>query len=823
MASPGGNPNPNPDPLLKEAENIALRISELRRNLLSTVDLGRDLAKEFNKSSIELKTSFELSTDVKHSLDDIRSIASKLGRDYIDQELVQGRINANKVEQAIVDAELLSLMNDMTITEADLVTKYQEILSYMQSGSDTLRSQVSAQDIALVNLVEELEARKQITIELDKINKALDKGNNKVKETQLKASALGRIFQSLTGIPFLKDFMDFKKISDAFNVSGIAGIRAFGSELLRVAKSGLFLTVAGIAAAVAAFKVLVKLAFDFDKQLVKISNNLGYTRNSTIGILDNFREISNENRNIVNGLDSAFLSVKNQTAATAELQEILETNSMFTSKMIQTQILLTKQMGLSKEEAAGIQKLSLLSGKSADDILQNAIKQNNTAISYRKIISEISKVNSEISVMYKNNPDLIAKAVIQANKLGMSLEQTQRISKSLLDFESSIAGELEAELLLGKRFNFEKARALALDGKSAEAAKELIDQMGGLNGLTQLNVIQRDRLAASIGQSAEELTKAAREAEILNQLGFENKRALEEQYALLRERNDTAGISALMEQARKKEGGEILLQDIARADLQQRFQESVEKLKQLFTEIAAGPMIKMLEGIVKFLSNTTALKAVFVTLAGLAAAIATSVIIATGGIAAITGGIAAAGTAAYLGYSAAESGSDTSYATPSPNLTSASVVPDVNRGSTSFYSPNQSNMVPTTNAAVPNNTNPVEQMNTMASAKTATPSSLATQSNALASPTISLSEDDLLEKSSISYTAPRMGDNIMKSTMNNNSSVNNQMNNQNEYNQNNINNRDVAFNDKPAPIEANIYVDIDGIRVKQALMKLDRP
>lgn len=819
MASPGGNPNPNPDPLLKEAENIALRISELRRNLLSTIDLGRDLAKEFNKSSIELKTSFELSTDVKHSLDDIRSIASKLGRDYIDQELIQGRINANQVEQAVVAAELLSLRNNMQISEADLVTKYQEILSYMQSGDETLRSQVSAQDIALVNLIEELEVRKQITGELDKINNSLDKGNNKVKETQLKASALGRIFQNLTGIPFLKDFMDFKKISDAFNVSGAAGVRAFGSELLRVVKSPLFLALASVVALVAAFKALVKLALDFDKQLVKISNNLGFTRNSTIAILDNFREISDENKNIVNGLDSAFLSVKNQAAATAELQEILETNSMFTSKMIQTQILLTKQMGLSKEEAAGIQKLSLLSGKSADDILQNAIKQNNTAISYRKIISEISKVNSEISVMYKNNPDLIAKAVIQANKLGMSLEQTQKISKSLLDFESSIAGELEAELLLGKRFNFEKARALALDGKSAEAAKELIDQMGGLNGLTQLNVIQRDRLAASIGQSAEELTKAAREAEILNQLGFENKRALEEQYALLRERNDTAGISALMEQARKKEGGEILLQDIARADLQQRFQESVEKLKQVFTEIAAGPMIKMIEGLVKFLSNANTLKGVFIALAGLAAAIATSVIIATGGIAAITGGLAAAGT----GYLLYREGSDTNYATPSPNLTSASVVPDVNRESTSFYSPNQSNMVPTTNAAVPNNTNPVEQMNTMASAKTATPSSLATQSNALASPTISLSEDDLLEKSSISYTAPRMGDNIMKSTMNNNSSVNNQMNNQNEYNQNNINNRDVAFNDKPAPIEANIYVDIDGIRVKQALMKLDRP
>jgi hypothetical protein len=316
-------------------------------------------------------------------------------------------------------------------------------------------------------------------------------------------------------------------------------------------------------------------------------------------------------------------------------------------------------MGLSKEEAAGIQKFSLLTGKSTDAILESAIRQNKTAMSYRKLITEIAKVNSEISVMYKNNPDLIAKAVIEANKLGISLEQSKQISKSLLDFESSISGELEAELLTGRRFNFEKARALALDGKSVEAAKELIDQMGGLNGLTKLNVIQRERLAAAIGLSAEELTKSAREAEILKNLGFENRNALEEQYELLRQRNDKEGLAALMAAARKKEGGEILLQDIARASVQQRFEESVLKLKEIFTQIASGPLIKLMEGIADTLSNTEKLKGIFNTISIIlgmmairSAVIAANMIIATGGInlasaATTLGGAALFGYAAY--------------------------------------------------------------------------------------------------------------------------------------------------------------------------------
>jgi hypothetical protein len=637
-------------------------IVKLRLNMDATTGYTRDLAKYLQISSESLRFSFELGTDVKHALDDTRQIASKIGREYVDQELVQERIAFNQNETSALEEAAGLAVEALGKNRNDLAAEYnriqQEINNAQTQGLTAQMATITADELALVNLVKELEIRKQIENKLNDINSQLDVGNNLVKESQLKASALGRIFQSLTGIPFLKDFMNFKKISDAFGKSMKEGFGALGGEIMRIVKSPLFLLIVGITAIIGLIKSLVKAAKEFDVQLTSISNNLGLAKEKSIGLLDNFRAISLNNENLVKGLDNAFLSIKNQSLATAELQDTLETNSLFTSRMVQNQILLTKQMGLSKEEAAGIQKFSLLTGKSTDAILESAIRQNKTAMSYRKLITEIAKVNSEISVMYKNNPDLIAKAVIEANKLGISLEQSKQISKSLLDFESSISGELEAELLTGRRFNFEKARALALDGKSVEAAKELIDQMGGLNGLTKLNVIQRERLAASIGLSAEELTKSAREAEILKNLGYENRNALEEQYELLRQRNDKEGLAALMTAARKKEGGEILLQDIARASVQQRFEESVLKLKEIFTEIAAGPLIKMMEGIANTLSNTDKLKGIFNSISiilGLmairSAVIATNMIIATGGLnlasAAILGGAAISGYAAY--------------------------------------------------------------------------------------------------------------------------------------------------------------------------------
>jgi hypothetical protein len=500
---------------------------------------------------------------------------------------------------------------------------------------------------------------KALKANLDRLNEiegAVEAGNKQFKEMNVKAAALSKIFGTFSGIPFLKDFMQFNILSDAFKKGFGTGMIELKSQLKTILTNPLFLAAAAIVALVAGFKALVKVAYDYDKIITDVANNTALSKDSTKSMMDSFRAISGESVKLVGSLDAAYLSVKNQANALIELGDSLETNALFTNEMIQNQMLLTKQMKMSKEEAVGIQKMSLLTGQSAEKILNTAMKQNTSVISYKKIFSEIAKVNSEIATAYKNNPELIAKAVVEANKLGMSLEQTKNISKSLLDFETSIAGELESELLLGKRFNFEKARALALDGKSVEAASELMGQIGGINALTQMNVIQRERLAASIGMSAEELTKSAREQAVLNALGAQNKEALEERYEILRRNGDIAGMEKLKAEAARKEGGQALLQDIARANLQDRFNESMERIKQIFTELAAGPMMTFLGGITKLLQNTTLLKGILIATAVVVGAITASLIAAAAAITIAMGGtnllIGAAVTGGLLGLGA---------------------------------------------------------------------------------------------------------------------------------------------------------------------------
>jgi hypothetical protein len=668
MATPGQTP------LDQDAGRIISLAAQLQSSLFGVTDAVAAIKTQFKDLTTETAGFLQNTTKIKNLQEDIMSLAAKLGKEYVDQEKVQEKIAENAGIQKKLEAQrdvILSRNTGTGLNELDTRKKIQDLIDRgvrITKQSAKNQAGVSAEEYRLYLLSKQIDSTKNNARLLGVVNKKIEAGNNQFKEMNVKAAALSKIFGTFSGIPFLKDFMEFKILSDAFKKGTKAGFTELGSQLKTILTNPLFLAAAGLVALVAGFKALVKLAFDYDKLVTSIANNTALSKTAAVGLLDAYRNISDQNAKTVNALNAGFLSVKNQANAFIELGETLETNAMFTNDMVQNQILLTKQMKMSKEEATGIQKLSLLTGQSAEKILNTAMKQNTSVISYKKIFSEIAKINSEIATAYKNNPELIAKAVVEANKLGMSLEQTKSISKSLLDFETSISGELESELLLGKQFNFEKARALALDGKSVEAAAELMGQIGGINALTQMNVIQRERLAASIGMSAEELTKSAREQAVLNALGQQNRAGLEERYEYLRKTGDLAGIEQLKAEAARKEGGQALLQDIARANLQDRFNESMERIKQIFTEVAAGPMIQLISGFAKLLENTFLLKTVAISLVALFGAIAASAIIASGGAALIgaAAAVAVVGGVGLYGANSAMGGKEDMAVAPQP-------------------------------------------------------------------------------------------------------------------------------------------------------------
>jgi len=104
----------------------------------------------------------------------------------------------------------------------------------------------------------------------------------------------------------------------------------------------------------------------------------------------------------------------------------------------------------------------------------------------------------------------MARAAIQAQKLGINLSKAGQIADSLLNLESSIASEFEASVLIGRDLNFDRARNLALNNDIEGAMKDIVDQLGSEEEFNRLNAIQRQALADSIGVGVEDLAAMVR-------------------------------------------------------------------------------------------------------------------------------------------------------------------------------------------------------------------------------------------------------------------------------------------------------------------------
>ena len=247
----------------------------------------------------------------------------------------------------------------------------------------------------------------------------------------------------------------------------------------------------------------------------------------------------------------------------------------FASSTLATMTKLTGVVGVSSESAGNLAAASELTGTSFEsnykDVLGTSYelqRQSGVQMDLRDILEQTGKVTGTVRANLGANPAQIAKAITQAKLFGASLQDVANAGKSLLDFESSITAELEAELLLGKDINLERARAAALAGDQVTLAQELQKEAGNFSDFTKMNVIQQEALAKAMGMTSDQL------ADILFQQEVQGKSAKE--------------LRAL--------GKEDLAQRVEAQDLQTKFNATVEKLQGIFADVgtAITPILQIL-------------------------------------------------------------------------------------------------------------------------------------------------------------------------------------------------------------------------------------
>ena len=465
--------------------------------------------------------------------DAFRSISSKIG-DYFEEALSKGEgVSKNMVR------DVQSSLNSLSRVSRDIATNFEKANKGLLTQKN-ITKEIQERNVKLSVIQTQIEIAqrsgvgniKQLNKEYEQVLKYNQEYEQELQK-QLKFSenlntSIGLTGRTLSGISKLTSKIGLSGISDVFEKARDAAIEK--AKALGVSETRSLGLIGKVRTMGAAFRVVGK---EILKNLVdplvlgglaikglKKSFDLlkaGYEEGKQAA-----ERISDENTSIARSLGlaqgaatklaSRFAGIGPTVAASKQSIEAIYSALGSTEKLsdstLKTFIKLNTFAGFSADALAKFQTFAKLSAQDAGkmvtnmaNVALNSIKVNKLAISQKQLLTDVSNTSATIQIRFAKQPEALIKSVVAAKKLGLEMDQLEDIASSLLNFEDSIAAEMEAELLTGKQLNFEKARELALQGKTAEAAKLLVDQVGGIEEFNKLNIIQQEALAKTLGMN----------------------------------------------------------------------------------------------------------------------------------------------------------------------------------------------------------------------------------------------------------------------------------------------------------------------------------
>ena len=414
------------------------------------------------------------------------------------------------------------------------------------------------------------------------------------KKLEKTAGLTSKIFEGIKDIPFVNKLVDAEKITEAIYENANktknswsafgAGLSSTFTQIGKKLTDPLIL----FAAQLAILKKIWDINKELDQTLTDQGRQLGISKEQSYDLYNNAYKYSV-------AVHDSFVTAGRLVKAGNELNQELGISVDLGEKNKEAFARLTHYYGLSNDAAAKTVELGTEQGKNGMDILKSVAKtygyqqaQYGNSIKFNKVLEKVSTISSDIYIRFKGNVEEMAKAVMQADRLGLSLEKTAEVGESLLNFEQSIDSELKAELLTGKAINLEKARQYALSGDLTKLNQEIVKQVGGIHEFEKMNVIQRKAYAEAFGMSVQDMSTMLRKQEFEAKLAGSTAKTAKEklEYAT---KNGIAIDDQLRAQYEQK-------------SLQDEQHEVFEKLKEVLVKITSGPMKTLFHQFEKILS-----------------------------------------------------------------------------------------------------------------------------------------------------------------------------------------------------------------------------
>jgi len=382
-------------------------------------------------------------------------------------------------------------------------------LNLQQKIEESLKNQKAAQLDINLKRAESVKYAQQV-IDREKEFQKFAKENSEILGKSLdRAQNIGdSLEEKIKNLPFLGGFLvdklGIKNIGEDLQNAVVSVVKGDLSSAVSILSKGGIL----FAGLTAIFLLVRSIGRQFRDLAGELGTSVKFAKEQFISLKSQELILKAQNLNADNlrgtfkSIVDEFGSLENATAVNAaNLERIAQRTGTSATDIVKFNKVMTDLTGVSFDVATNMAQTAISMAESAN-------------VSTNKVMSDIAESSALFAEFSRDGANGLAEAAVEAAKVGSSLNSILSAADKLLDFESSITDQFEAQVLTGRMINTERARQLALDGDIAGLTQEIQSIVGGVGDIQQLNVLQRRSIADAIGISVEDLRRISRGEQI---------------------------------------------------------------------------------------------------------------------------------------------------------------------------------------------------------------------------------------------------------------------------------------------------------------------
>lgn len=502
------------------------------------------------KSNIKIvdEDTLKILTDHKKQISELLNLNNTLNSDLSKQLKIRDTItNIDKIQSIgahlinvstgknrDIRLEIQDIGQNMVDNQKSIIENESDNLDISKQllGVDKLRQKIqdtygNTNELLVEQLLKELKTREdilqsqQLEVEiLARRNELIEAGVGQIESvfdsitSSLESLPGGGMLSKVLGIEsFGKEFTKTIKDNLDKGQSAFTGLGSTISKSFGVIGKALTSTLGSVLGLAAIFGILYSVLSGITEKIIETTKELGISTDQSKKLVDNSKEW-------VGQLAGGLARTEDILSAQSDIVKEYGSTNNISKELVDNIITMDKAFGVSGETIAKVTKSLSGLGIGQDAIATANILAGGLAeaagVPIGEVMADVAQSSEMIHKYISKTPQAIYRAAIEAKRLGLTLEDIGKVGDKLINIQSSLESEMTAQVLLGKKIDFDRSRELFANKKPLEAITVLMEGIGDIN---KANMFQQQAITEATGLTVDQIAEYQRKQKEIIALG----------------------------------------------------------------------------------------------------------------------------------------------------------------------------------------------------------------------------------------------------------------------------------------------------------------